>query len=162
MLESIAQVVQAGALSQTLRGSIWLYPLVNTTHIVGIALLFGAIVPLDLRLLGRWRTVPLADLSRVLVPMAMIGLLLAIGSGVLLFATRPVDYVAEPLFLAKFTMLVVAIANALALRRSTSWRLLSVAHPAAHAIPTRWQIAAAVSIALWLGVIAIGRLIAYR
>src|SRR3546814_3819020 len=38
-----------------LRASRWVYPLVNTAHIAGIALLFGAIAPLDLRLLGAWR-----------------------------------------------------------------------------------------------------------
>ena len=59
MLEALAAALQATALSQTLRTSIWLYPLVNTGHVVGIALLFGAIVPVDLRLLGRWPQVPL-------------------------------------------------------------------------------------------------------
>ena len=162
MLEAYAEAVQASALSQTLRASLWLYPLVNTTHVVGIALLFGAIVPLDLRLLGRWRTVALDDLARVLVPTAMAGLLLAIGSGVLLFATRPVDYVAEPLFIAKFALLGTAILNALALRRARQWRLMSVSHPADQLLPARWKFAGAVSIVLWLGVITIGRLIGYR
>ena len=44
MLEALATGLQASALSQALRGSVWLYPLVNTGHVLGIALLFGAIV----------------------------------------------------------------------------------------------------------------------
>ena len=54
-----------------LRASRWVYPLVNTAHVVGIALLVGAIAPLDLRLLGLWRGVPLHLLARVLQPVAV-------------------------------------------------------------------------------------------
>lgn len=162
MLEAYAQAVQASALSQTLRASIWLYPLVNTGHLLGIGLLFGAIVPLDLRLTGCWRSVPLAPLVRVLVPVAIAGLVLAIATGVLLFATRPVDYVAEPLFIAKFVLLAAAVGNALLLRRLPQWRWIEVDHADRQPIPVRWKLAAALSIGLWLGVITIGRLIGYR
>ena len=62
-LEALATALQASGLSALLRSSIWLYPLVNTGHVVGIALLFGAIVPLDLRLIGAFRAVPLAPLT---------------------------------------------------------------------------------------------------
>ena len=71
LLETLAAGLQASELSQTLRSSIWLYPLVNTGHVVGIALLFGAIVPLDLRLLGCWASVPLDHLARILIPVAI-------------------------------------------------------------------------------------------
>jgi len=54
-----------------LRASRWVYPLVNAGHIAGIALLVGAILPRDLRLLGAWRSVPLDLLSRVLLPVAI-------------------------------------------------------------------------------------------
>ena len=46
LLQTLAESVQATGLSQTLRASLWLYPMVNTGHVVGIALLFGAMVPL--------------------------------------------------------------------------------------------------------------------
>lgn len=162
MLDALAEAVQASALSQTLRASLWLYPLVNTGHVLGIALLFGAIVPLDLRLLGCWRSVPIEPLVRVLVPVAIAGVLLAVATGVLLFATRPVDYVIEPLFIAKFALLAAAIINALALRRSPGWHWLRVEHPVNQPMPARWRIAAIASIVLWLGVITVGRLIGYR
>lgn len=162
MLEAYAEAIQASSLSQTLRASLWLYPLVNTGHVLGIALLFGAIVPLDLRLLGCWRSVPLAPLVRVLVPVAIAGLALAIGSGVLLFATRPIDYVVEPLFLVKFALLIAAIVNALTLRRLPRWRLIDLDHAPGQVIPARWKLAGVGSILLWLGVITVGRLIGYR
>ena len=160
MLEAIASALEATALSQTLRASIWLYPLVNTCHVVGIALLFGGIAPLDLRLIGCWRSVPLALLARILVPTAMAGLALAMLSGSLLFVTRPADYINEPLFGIKMACLAAAVTNALALRRSSRWGLIEVTGE--DLVPNAWRIAAGLSLLLWLGVITAGRLVAYR
>lgn len=160
MLETLASALHATALSRELRASIWLYPLVNTGHVVGIALLFGAIVPLDLRLLGCFRRVPLEHLAGTLVPVAIYGLLLAAATGSLLFATQPRDYVAEPLFGLKIVLLTGAVGNALLLRRSSKWTLAGV-EPGAQVRPA-WRIAAAASILLWLAVITAGRLIGYR
>ncbi|MFN0301898.1 MAG: hypothetical protein ACKVQU_16280, partial [Burkholderiales bacterium] len=117
MLDAIAGALEATTLSQALRSSIWLYPLVSTGHVIGIALLLGGIAPLDLRLIGCWRSVAIAPLVRILVPMAISGLVLAVLTGSLLFATRPLDYVNEPLFGIKMALLVMAVLNALALRR---------------------------------------------
>lgn len=160
MLETLATGLQASALSQALRGSLWLYPLVNTGHVIGIALLFGSIVPLDLRLIGGWRRVPVESLASVLVPVAVVGLVMALATGLLLFASRPLDYVVEPLFGIKMGLLALAVLNALLLRRSPRWRLLG---PEAE-VPVRpaWRLAAMLSLLLWLGVIAAGRLIGYR
>lgn len=160
MLLALAEALQATELSRTLRGSIWLYPLVNTGHVVGIALLFGGIAPLDLRLLGCWRGVPIDAVARVALPVAVGGLLLAISTGALLFATKPLDYVVEPLFGLKLALLATAVGNALLLRRSPGWRLLRVA-PAAQP-RAAWRIAGGASLLLWLGVITAGRLIGYR
>jgi len=160
MLETLAAALHASALSQSLRSSVWLYPLVNTGHLVGIALLFGAIVPLDLRLLGCWKRVPLEHLARPLIPMAVAGLLLALPTGVLLFVTRAPDYVVEPLFGLKLGLLGAALLNALLLRRSPHWRSLGV--EAGAAVRPAWRVAGVFSIVLWLGVITAGRLIGYR
>jgi hypothetical protein len=156
----LATALQDSALSQALRASEWVYPLVNTGHVVGIALLFGGIAPLDLRLLGCWQRVPLEPLARILLPMAVSGLLLAAGTGALLFVTRPLDYVVMPLFGLKLSLIAAAVANALLLRRSPAWKLLHLDHPGP---PRRsWRIAAGLSLLLWLAVITAGRLIGYR
>ena len=160
MLQSLAAALQASELSQTLRASIWLYPLVNTGHVVGIALLFGAIAPLDLRLIGCWKSVPLVPLARTLIPTAISGVVLAVTTGALLFATQPLDYVGEPLFGIKMALLVAAVINALALRRSPQWGAVREGTRAAP-LPA-WRIAGIVSLLLWLGVITAGRLIGYR
>lgn len=66
MIDEWAAALEATDLATTLRGSVWAYPLVNAAHILGVALLVGATVPLDLRLLGAWRSLPLGPLWRVL------------------------------------------------------------------------------------------------
>jgi hypothetical protein len=137
-----------------LRESTLAYPLVNALHIVGVALLFGAIVPLDLRLVGWRREAAAVDgLSRLLLPVAVFGFLLAASAGLLLFATDARAYAASPLFLAKILLIALALANVLWLRR-TDWR---------HAAWSSRTVAAAgiASILLWLSVIVLGRLVGY-
>jgi hypothetical protein len=162
MLDALAQALHDSSLSQTLRASIWLYPVVNTAHVLGIALLVGGIVPLDLRLAGCWRRVPIAPLARVLVTTATTGFALAVASGALLFATRPLDYVVLPLFGLKLTLALAAAINALLVLRSPQWSAVSQGEASASPAGTPWRIAAGLSIVLWLSVVTAGRLIGYR
>ena len=155
MLTSFFQSVEHWPLAAELRGSTWAYPLVNAAHIVGIALLFGAIVPLDLRLAGFWQGVPVAPLRRVLVPMAVLGLCLAITAGALLFIAKAPDYAASGLFQAKMVVVALALINASALRLAPAWR-------AKNETAGRWpRLAGVASIALWLTAILLGRLVGY-
>jgi hypothetical protein len=159
MLTAFAAALQDTAIATALRQSFWVYPLVNAGHIVGLALLFGAIVPLDLRLLGVWRRVPLAAMGRILLPVAIGGLALALPTGFLLFATRASEYAATPLFWIKLSLIACAIANALLLRLSLAW----TAHAQSELIGStaRLRAAGALSIGLWLAVIVAGRMIGY-
>ena len=159
MLADVLGALQSAAPVDALRRSHWVYPLVNAGHIVGLALLFGAIVPLDLRLLGFWRQVPLAALSRILLPVAIAGLLLAVPTGALLFSVRATEYAAMPLFGVKFALIACAIANALLLRLSLAWTVHE--HSELSGTTPRLQLAGALSIGLWLAVITAGRMIGY-
>ena len=154
MLADVLGALENLPLIVALRESTLAYPLVNTLHIIGVALLFGAIVPLDLRLAGWRREAAAVDgLSRLLLPVAICGLLLAACAGLLLFATDARAYAASPLFQAKMMLVVLALLNALALR-SIDWRRAS---PPGR----RVALAGAASVALWLAVIILGRLIGY-
>jgi len=147
------------ALSQSdvatyLRFSRWGYAAVNTTHVLGIALLVGASIPLDLRLMGAWRGVSHYDLARVLVPVAMTGLAIAMVSGGLLFSVRAGEYANLEVFWIKMTLLGLgALAALLAHLRFGRW--LETASP-----PQLFRIGA-VSLICWLGVLVAGRMIAF-
>jgi hypothetical protein len=159
MLMEFASALQSTGLATALRQSFWVYPIVNAGHIVGLALLFGAIVPLDLRLLGFWRKVPLAEMSRMLLPVAIAGLVLAVSTGALLFSVRATEYAATALLWIKFSLIACAIANALLLRLSLAWAVHEQSGLAG--TTPRLQLAGALSIGLWLAVIVAGRMIGY-
>ncbi|HXV80960.1 MAG TPA: hypothetical protein VEG60_13865, partial [Candidatus Binatia bacterium] len=116
MVEEWAAALEATALATALRHSVWSYPLVNTAHILGVALLVGSIVPMDLRLLGAWPSVPLAPLWAVLARTSGAGLVLAIVFGTLLFITRATEYIASSIFISKMVVVCLGATNALVLR----------------------------------------------
>ena len=152
-LDGIFLALEQAAPIAALRESTFAFPLVNALHIIGIALLFGAIVALDLRLLGWRREAGPADaFSRLLVPVAVGGLLIAIPAGLLMFATDARAYAASPLFQAKLLLVALAIGNSLWLRLAERRGSIS---------PSRGAFAAAASILLWLGAIVLGRLVGY-
>lgn len=152
--------LEATALAGALRNSVWAYPLVNAAHILGVALLVGAIVPLDLRLLGAWRSVALAPLWRVLTRTAATGLALAIVFGSLLFITRATEYAASGLFISKMAVVAMGTANALALRWVRPVDPLRIL-PAGAKPPRRVRLAGGVSLAAWLTALTLGRLVGY-
>lgn len=139
---------------------VWTYGLVNLGHILGIAMLFGAVLVLDLRLLGLWRSVPLQALSRPAVSLAGVGFCLAALSGIAMFATKAVDYVGNPFLFIKFPAIALALGNVLLQHRSSAWR----AHCRRELEPQerrRLAMGGALSLIFWLTAITAGRMIAY-
>lgn len=160
MIEGWLGALEATALARELRDSVWVYPLVNAGHLAGVALLVGAIVPLDLRLLGLWPSVSLAPLWQVLSRTAGIGLLLSIACGTLLFIAQATDYAASRFFIAKMAVVAALIANALVLRLAVSGE--SSRSITAHGrLPARVRFAGGVSLIGWLTALLLGRLIGY-
>jgi hypothetical protein len=153
-------VLEATDLAQGLRNSVWAYPLVNAGHLAGVALLVGAIVPLDLRLLGLWQSVPLAPLWQVLTRTAAAGLLLAIGFGFLLFMTRATEYADSRWFIAKMAVVGAATANALILRLAISDEGLQTGSTSRR-VPPGVRLSAVISLTGWLTALILGRLIGY-
>lgn len=151
--------LEATALARGLRDSVFVYPLVNAAHIAGVALLVGSIIPLDLRLLGAWRHVPLAPLWQVLTRTSAAGLVLAMTFGSLLFITRATEYAASPLFISKMVVVGAATANAFAVRMAPDefWRMAATTGKP----PRRAQIAGGISLAAWLTALTLGRLVGY-
>ena len=130
----------------------WAYPALEVVHIVGIALLLGNLVLVELRVWGLGAAIALPALARLALAVSLSGFGLAAASGLLMFATQPGELLASRAFVLKMVLLVVAGTNA------------AVFHARGGLVrPDRFARAQTVlSLGLWLGVIICGRWIAYQ
>ncbi len=159
MLVDALTALQDWAPAAWLRHARWTYAAVNTAHITGIALLFGAIIPLDLRLIGWRREFPIRVLARVLLPVAVAGFCLAVTAGFFLFSVRAVEYAGLRLFWVKIALIVCALTNAWLLHHALQWE--AAQGDVGVTPPPSLRMAGALSIALWLSVIVCGRMLAF-
>ena len=114
--------LEGSALGYAMRNSgVWTYGIVNLAHILGVATLFGSILMLDLRLLGVWRNIPLASLSKPATVLGSIGFVLAILTGLGLLATQATEYLGNPFFYIKIPAIALGFANVLLIHRSAAW-----------------------------------------
>jgi len=140
-----------------LRDSGTAYLFVNATHILGIGLLLGSILPLDLRLLGFFRNAPLAIIGPFLLRVAATGAITAILAGLWLFSVKPAEYIVNTAFLVKMALLAVAFGVILLQHRSQDFRVALQSGSIGVAV----RIRAAVSALLWLSILLAGRWIGF-
>jgi hypothetical protein len=133
------------------------YLLVNAAHILGIGLLLGSILPLDLRLIGLFRSVSLTEIGPFLTRVAASGAGLAVLMGLWLFSVNPSKYVANTAFLWKIALLALALGNVALQHASQHFRLALRDNEA----PLRVRVLAGASAILWLSVLVAGRWIGF-
>lgn len=142
-----------------MRSALWLYPIVEIVHILGIVLLAGSAFLFDLRLLGLSSHVRVTDMAKHLLPRARLGLGIVVPSGLLMFMAHATDWGASPVFRIKLGLIAIAILNTIVFHRSTAG---SIAHwDLGRRVPPGGKAAAVVSLILWTAAIAAGRLLAY-
>jgi len=146
-------------LAVAMRHDLWLYPSVEIVHIIGFVTLVGSIIVLDLRLLGLSKALPVRVLARHTLPWSIGALALIVPSGLLMFITHAGDFVSNTAFIIKMSLLFCAGINAAVFHagvfRSVAGWDSGVATPAAA------KIHALLSLLIWIGVLACGRLLAY-
>ena len=137
------------------------YPIVESVHVWALCVFFGLAVIFDLRLLG-WtmRRIPVSEVSRRLLPWTIAGFVVMVISGTLLFSAIPLRSYQNIFFRTKMVLMTLAginvwIFHSKVYKRVTAWDLDTKPPKAA-------RIAGALSLALWVGVIFSGRLIAYN
>jgi hypothetical protein len=153
--------LQSSALGMFMRDSgPWTYPIVNLIHILGIATLFGAVLILDLRLLGVWRSSGLSSITTVAAPVAMAGFTVAACSGVCLLAANALEYEENPFLLLKFVAIGLGLLNAIAVRRTAAWRAHTT-RELSHSEVRQLAILGGASLVSWLTAVTAGRMIGY-
>ena len=130
----------------------WAYPVLEVVHIAGIALLLGNLVLLEMRVFGRGKALPVAELARLSLTLAGCGFALAAVSGLLMFSSQPAELLANSAFTLKMLLLLAAGCNAAWFHgRGSLGRLDGLA-----------KAQMLLSTLIWLAVITCGRWIAYR
>ena len=156
-MASALHTVEASGLGRFMREALYAYPVAETVHIVGIALLFGSIAVVDLRLLGLGRRIPLRPLIALAAPWSLVGFLTAASAGLLMFTAHAQEFLTQPLFMLKMGLIAAGGINAAMLHTGP----LRAAAETDAAPPARVRFAAVLSLALWIAVITCGRFLAY-
>ncbi|MFC7460648.1 hypothetical protein [Hydrogenophaga defluvii] len=129
----------------------WAYPMLEVVHIVGIALLLGNLVLLELRVFGLGATLPAEPLARLSLTLAGVGFVLAAASGLTMFGTMPGELLANRVFTAKMLLITLAACNAAWFHGRGSLQKLDGTARALMALST----------IIWLLVLTCGRWIGY-
>ncbi|MGA0023412.1 MAG: DUF6644 family protein [Burkholderiales bacterium] len=146
-------------LALAMRHELWLYPAVEIVHIIGFVTLVGSILVFDLRLLGLSNGISVRALARHVLPWSLGALVLIVPTGLLMFIAHAGDFVSNTAFIVKMSLLFCAGINAAVFhagvfRTAEAW-------DSGTEVPVPAKIHAVVSLLIWIGVLACGRLLAY-
>ena len=151
--------LEATAAATAMRQWLWLYPIIEILHILGFVVLVGSAAMFDLRLLGFSRQLPVTGMERHLLTWARLSVLVIVPTGGLMFVAHAAEFAGNSAFRLKLVLLVLAALNA-ALFHLRPFRQVAGWDHGTRA-PLAARVAAGLSLMLWTGVIACGRLLAY-
>jgi hypothetical protein len=159
-ISSALTSLQASALAGTIRDSLLLFPLLEATHVIGLALVFGTIAVIDLRLLGvASRERSFQRMASDILKWTWGAFALTALTGALMFVTNATVYFHNTSFRVKMLLLVLAGLNMLVFEL-TAGRTIREWDQAPSA-PAIGKVVATLSLVLWIGVIFAGRIIGF-
>jgi hypothetical protein len=158
-LQHACRWLQDLPLSQDIRESQWLFPIIETIHVLALVLVVGSISMVDLRLLGlRGRERAFSKIAGEMLPWTWCAFAFAAVAGLLMFCSKAAAYAANVPFQLKVLCLGLAAVNMLIFHSLSDKRIAEwdMGTP-----PTRAKIAGAVSLMLWFTIVAAGRWIGF-
>jgi cytochrome bd-type quinol oxidase subunit 2 len=158
-MQALAQWLAGSPVSEAIQRTLWLIPLLQTVHILAIAMVLSSVAMIGLRILGVGRSQSLAQVARRFLPWMWAGLALLALTGILLIIGEPKRALPNPAFQLKMLMVAVAVVGILvfqaSLRRKTA---LWSDNPHPRAVSVMWVVGAFL---LWCAIAVAGRWIAY-
>ena len=158
MTESLVQAIEGGAINTWVLSTYWLWPFLEILHFIGLSLLLGSILVVDLRLAGLLRQIDLKSTHRLL-PWAVVGFVMNLVSGFLFFMGDPGRYSINIGFQIKMVLVLIAGLNVLIFALKINPQIESWdphADTTGLAKTVAW-----LSLVSWTGVLLLGRLIPY-
>ena len=138
------------------RESRWLFAMGETFHFIGLCLLVGGLLVVDLRLLGFIRRVPMRA-ALAFLPFTIVGFLINLATGIEFFVTDPFMYWPNPAFRLKMFLIVLAGLNALVFTVMQHRHMLVLGDD--KNMSAYVKLTAGLSLGLWLSVLLLGRLL---
>jgi hypothetical protein len=158
-LMRLLQAIQDSALADWVRVSEWGYPIILTLHSLGLALVVGVLLVINLRIIGFIAPLPLRAM-RPLMTLVWCGLALNLTTGCILFTADAIKFFESPTF--RFKMLSIALGIGVAVYFNAS--VLGATDPqrGGARMPVPLKVMAAASVAVWIIAISLGRYVAYE
>jgi len=160
VLDSLLQTLESTSVATAIREGSVLFPWIECVHVLALTLVIGSIAVVDLRLIGvTSRDRGVAYVTAAVLPITWTAFGGAVLTGMLMFSSNATTYGSNLYFRIKMALLVLAGINMgvyhLAVNRGVAdWHT-------ADTTPTRARVAGAVSLCLWLGIVAAGRWIGF-
>ncbi|MYE99081.1 MAG: hypothetical protein F4234_02670 [Gammaproteobacteria bacterium] len=157
MFQSFASSIADSGLNRWIAETYWLWPVLEIIHFIGLSIMLGALLIIDVRLLGMLRSYDTASIKR-LVPLIWFGFCINLASGTMFFVGDPMRYSINIGFQLKMVLILIpgltVVVYQLQVRpQLTGWNTVSM--------PTIARLVAITSLATWGGVLLLGRLIPY-
>lgn len=150
--------LESSQLATIVGASLWGYPIALTCHSVGMAIMVGIVVMVDLRVAGCFSSLSFSGMHKA-IKIAWWGFVLNVISGFALFSSQASYFVTHKAFLIKIVAILLAAINAFILQKML--KMYASHWDAGEAIPAKAKQLALSSMALWLIAVIFGRLIAY-
>jgi len=157
---NIWESIEYSSLGTTIAESTWMFPTIETIHVIALVTVLGTIAIVDLRLIGvAGRQLAVTKLSKDTLPWTWGAFLIAAITGSLLFISKASSYMINPWFLGKLAMLALAGLNMMYFHMTT-WR--AVEHwELDPTFPAAAKVAGWMSLVFWLAVVFCGRMIGF-
>ena len=158
MNEALVVWLKGTSISEVMRTSQFIWPICETLHFIGLALLIGGAGLIDLRLMGVLKSVPVSAVMQMR-KWAAIGIAINVVTGTLFFIGAPDQYIDNPAWYGKLLFLAVAMVNIAIFETTQGARMLRL--PAGEKTPATFKLAGAVSMGSWLLVLYFGRMLPF-
>lgn len=159
-IDAFLKSIEATNFAGTVRDSIWMFPIIESVHVISFTIVVGTIAVIDLRLLGLASTKrSFRRMSSDIMKWTWSAFILAVATGLMMFTTNARVYYHNPFFRAKMVLLVLAGIN-VAVFELTAGRSLS-SWDNAPSVPRVGKAVGALSLVLWISIIFMGRIIGF-